>query len=609
MIEKMKVVYIVTSVSKKQELLKDVRNLGIVHLAEKKGADRDITERFASLSRIELMLKDFVADKKAKGQVLPDNEFETMYQDILVNVDRKNALLQEKSSAVAELERIRSWGEFSPEEVKALADEGFDFHFYSLGKKELETALKDENVRLIRLASVDKMDTVAVLGAMPATIPATEFKLPEKGIADLEKQIGACDAGIGECDAVFKKAAAFLPSFQDQMIKTQNAEEFSSVDHTVENDDAFVWMSGYIPEADLDAFKAMAAEKQWAWAVDDPAADDEKIPTKVKYNKVTRLMKPVFDILGTLPGYQEFDIALPFLLFFTLFFAMIIGDAGYGCIFLVGSIGYIVKTKKKNDAVLLLMVLSIATIVWGAITGTWFGMQSAMNIPFLKALVVPSFANYPEFFGVSTTAQQNMIMKFSFSIGAIQICLACILSIRRKLSQKDLSWIADLGWFIDVIALYFLVLYLVIGQSINFTPVVAAVAAGFALVVLFGGMAPDKTFAQGLKAGLADAFTVFLNTISCFGNVMSYIRLFAVGMASLAIAQSFNNMAAGFKGPLIVVGAIIVIIGHLLNIVMGFLSVVVHGVRLNLLEFSGQLGMEWTGIAYAPFKKNDKIKK
>ena len=88
---------------------------------------------------------------------------------------------------------------------------------------------------------------------------------------------------------------------------------------------------------------------------------------------------------------------------------------------------------------------------------------------------------------------------------------------------------------------------------------------------------------------------------------MSYIRLFAVGMAGLAIAQSFNDIASGFKGPMVIIGVIVVIIGHALNLVMGFLSVVVHGVRLNVLEFSGQVGLEWTGIPYEPFKENEKL--
>ena len=248
-------------------------------------------------------------------------------------------------------------------------------------------------------------------------------------------------------------------------------------------------------------------------------------------------------------------------------------------------------------------------MVWGAVTGTWFGLEGAMKIPFLKALVIPSFANYPEYFGVTAGDQQNAIMKFCFTIGAVQLALACVMNIKRKLGEKNLSWVADLGWLCSICAMYFVVLFLVIGQNVALGPVAGVIGCGFLLVVLFGVMSPDKSFSQGLKAGLADAFTVFLNTISAFGNIMSYIRLFAVGLASLAIAQSFNNMAAGFQGPLIVVGALIMIVGHALNVVMGLLSVVVHGARLNLLEFSGQLGMEWAGIAYHPFKKFDKINK
>ena len=392
--------------------------------------------------------------------------------------------------------------------------------------------------------------------------------------------------------------------------------------NTSESGDGLVWLTGYLPVDEAERFKAAAAKEHWAWAMDDPAADDDKVPTKIKYTRVTRLIAPVFDILGTVPGYREYDISFWFLGFFTLFFAMIIGDAGYGCLFLLAALVMTVKGrkagKKTSTAVQLLWLLSIATIIWGSLTGTWFGLEQAMDVPLLRSLVIPTFANYPAYFGVSTTVQQNAIMKFCFILGTVQLSLACVMNIRRKLREKDLSWVADLGMLNDkdekvvlaaIDALYFVVLYLVIGQQVNLMPVACVVIAGFLLVVLFGGMSPDKTFGQGLKAGLGDAFTVFLNTISAFGNIMSYIRLFAVGMASLAIAQSFNNMAFGFKGPLVIAAVLILLIGHGLNIVMGLLSVVVHGVRLNLLEFSGQLGMEWAGIAYDPFKKHDKIKK
>ena len=613
MIEKMKMVYIVSSVSKKDEMLDGLRNLGILHLSEKKSPQRAVSERFTSLSKTASALMDYAPDKKSKNKeevpILTDTQFEEMYQGVLTAMDKKSALIQEISAANAEIERIKAWGDFEPGELKQLKEAGYDLHFYRLGKNDYTMVAEDPEIRFVRLASIDKMDTVAVLGTLPATIPAAEFSIPEKGISELTKEIEIAQQEIAACDEVLKKAAVYDSSFQVQMLKAQNAENYSSASETAENDDDFVWISGYLPEDELDKFKTAAKENKWAWAQEDVSEEDTQIPTKVKYGKLSGLIKPVFDILGILPGYRESDISLWFFLFFTLFFAMIIGDAGYGLLILIGTIAYMAKTKKRDNTVYLLFVLSISTIIWGAITGTWFGMEKAMEVPLLKAMVIPNFANYPEYFGVTALTQQNTIMKFSFSIGAIQMALGSLISIKKKIGEKNLSWVADLGWLVAIIAMYMLSLYLVIGEKISVKPVFALIGVAFITVVLFGGMAPDRTFAQGIKAGLADAFTVFLNTISCFGNVMSYIRLFAVGMAGLAISQSFNGIAAGFHGPLIILGVVVVLIGHGLNIIMCFLSVVVHGVRLNVLEFSGQAGLEWTGIAYEPFKENDKIKK
>ena len=612
MIEKMKVVQVVTTEAQKKALLDGLRDLGVIHFAEKKSADKACLERFNSLSSTAMALAEY-ASGEPEQTLLPDDAFETLYMEAAAALERKKTLEAAHAAALTAADRIREWGRFVPAEVAELKAEGMDLHFYRVDKKVMEALAADPDVRYLRLSPVEKMDTLAVLGTLPAAYAASEFQIPEKGLEELEQQAADCEQGLQECRKTLENAARYIPSFHAQMLKTQNDVEYSSVSNTSEGTDGLVWLSGYIPEPEVEHFRAAAAEHGWAWAMDDPAEDDEQIPTKVKYTKITRLMIPVFDILGTVPGYHEYDISFWFLGFFTLFFAMIIGDAGYGCLFMLCAAGLTLKNKKAGkpagNAALLLWVLSAATVVWGALTGTWFGLEGAMKIPLLKSLVIPNFANYPAYFNVSTTQQQNSIMKFCFILGTIQLSLACLMNIRKKLGQKDLSWLSDLGWLCSICALYFVVLYLVIGAQINLIPAAVVVVIGFLLVVCFGGMSPDKTFAQGLKAGLGDAFTVFLNTISAFGNIMSYIRLFAVGMASLAIAQSFNNMAAGFSGPLIIVGALIMIIGHGLNVVMGLLSVVVHGVRLNLLEFSGQLGMEWAGIAYDPFRKFDKIKK
>jgi len=251
-------------------------------------------------------------------------------------------------------------------------------------------------------------------------------------------------------------------------------------------------------------------------------------------------------------------------------------------------------------------VLSASTIVWGAVTGTWFGSQTILEkVSFLQIFVIKQFTNFPNLVsGLSAADTQKAVMKFSFQIGTLQLSLACVMNVISKLKKKDLSAIAEIGWLAVIDALYFVVLLLVIGEEINTTPIFTIVGVGFLVVVVFGSQGPGIPFAKGLASGLGGFFNTFLDTISSFGNIMSYIRLFAVGMASLAISQSFNNMAqpllSGFALP---AGIIVLVLGHSLNIVMAMLSVIVHGVRLNVLEFSGQLGMEWTGILYEPFKK------
>jgi V/A-type H+-transporting ATPase subunit I len=619
MIETMKMVHVVTTVSRKRELIKGLKDLGLLHIAEKKQASPAAARRFQDLSKLSSELQEY-APKQDKGKdqaqkkdaanaPLEGKALEDLLEKAAQAIEDKRALTEAIQADTAEAERLAPWGDFDPNQVRELRKEGFDLHFYRVDNPVWEEIEKDEKIRAIRLASVEKAVTIAVVGSLPQGMPANEFQLPARGLSDLKREAEENQKKISDCEALLRKAALYEDAIRKEMIRAQNAEDDSAADRTAESDEKLVWISGYIPEDDLDLFRAKARDEAWAYAIEDVSKDDEAIPTKLRYNKVTKLISPIYKILGILPGYRETDISLWFLLFFALFFAMIIGDGGYGVLILLFTIGLAAKTKKMTTPVYLLLVLSITTIIWGAITGTWFGMESAMKVPFLKALVLPGFANYPEYFGLTAAAQQNTIMKFSFTIGAIQMEIGSLIAVKNKLASKDLSFVSDIGWMITIVSMYLLSLYLVLGEKLTLGPIGVGILIGFVLVVLFSGMSPDVSFADGLKAGLGGAFTSFLNTISCFGNVMSYIRLFAVGMAGLAIAQSFNNMAAGLAhGPLIVVAMVVVILGHAINIVMCFLSVIVHGIRLNVLEFSGQVGLEWTGIAYDPFRKQDQLR-
>jgi V/A-type H+-transporting ATPase subunit I len=216
-----------------------------------------------------------------------------------------------------QLENLKVWGDFSPSMIEELGGSGIPLSFYRMGKKELSMLSKDQNVKFIRLSPVEKMETVAVIGdKLPRSFPATEFVVPEKGISELQEELDACRAEIEKADAVLTAASRELATYKSELKRCQNEIEFSSVERTSQSDEDLVWLSGYVPEAESKAFSEAAKKFSWAYAIEDISDDDEYVPTKVKYSKVSALMEPVFGILGTVPGYREYDISFWFLCFF-----------------------------------------------------------------------------------------------------------------------------------------------------------------------------------------------------------------------------------------------------------------------------------------------------
>ncbi len=614
MIEKMKKVVILASAEGKQRLLESLRNAGVMHVTDmvrKSPLSSDYEEKRGEYQHI-LQILEERGDKKRKEKLLSSSDFVNVHASLKNAVERESELKDSIILLQNERDRIAPFGDFNPEELKALAADGISLSLYTIGKKDEEKLRSDESIRYIPIAYNGKGRAVVLVNSeMPAEIAAQRFDLPEKNLSEIDAELLSEKEELKELGEKIRLGAEYIPSYKAVIAEWDEKITFERVSATVNGDD-IIYLQGYIPEKCEKDFIRFAKSESFAYSISEPSEDDNP-PTLVAYKGITRIVKPIFDILGTVPGYREYDISSYFLVFFALFFAMIIGDGGYGLIFLIAAIIMHVKSKKASDINILLYVLSVVTIIWGAMTGTWFGSEAVLNhLPFLKIFIVPAITNFPEVVGVDSVWAQNMLMKFCFILGAVQLGLARVMNIVRKAKEKDLSLVAEAGWFIDVVMLYLMALYLVIGQAVPFGIIIGGIALGFVLVCCFSAQGPGVKFLDGLKASLAGFFTTFLDTISCFSNIMSYIRLFAVGMASLAIAQSFNGMAEGMlSGALIPVGIAIIVVGHLLNLVMGILSVVVHGVRLNLLEFSGALGMEWTGYNYEPFCKmvNDKADK
>ena len=609
MIERMKKVTVFSESGRKHQLLLALREFGVVHISNMVQKSESVDKLEKKNSEYEAVVRTIeeYADKKKKvaQKSLSDAEFLKLNENLSKAIVEKEKIKENIISLTQEKERILPFGDFDPASVAELSSDGIDLYFYTLSKKELDKLSKDEEVKFIRVSYSGKLFAIASVGApLSQDVSATPFALPKESLGSIEAKLLENKEMLERIDNQFKSASAYLNVYKEHMAIENEKITFEKASATVEDVDQIIYLSGYIPADKAEEFMAFCKKEVFAYLIDDPSDEDEP-PTKVKNKGPINLIKPVFDMLGLIPGYREYDISLYFLLFLTLFFAMIIGDAGYGMIFVAIAALLNIKSKKCNTLNALIYVAGGATVIWGALTGTWFGSEWILaNVPILQKFVIPNLTNFPSLFGLDGQTTQDAMMKFCFQLGAIHIGLACGINIVSKIKKKDLSFVADVGWFLDTILLYLLVLFLVIGENAPMTIIVAGVATGFILVCCFNAQGPGVPFVKGLGASLGGFFTTFLDTISAFSNIMSYIRLFAVGMASLAIAESFNDMAAPMLGGMLLpAGILILVLGHLINLVMGLLSVVVHGVRLNVLEFSNQLGMEWSGYKYEPFSK------
>jgi V/A-type H+-transporting ATPase subunit I len=305
----------------------------------------------------------------------------------------------------------------------------------------------------------------------------------------------------------------------------------------------------------------------------------------------------VFRFLGTVPGYREHDISLWFLVFFSVFFAMLIGDGGYGLLFVGMGLAARFAGRERGPVIgrvsALIILMGAATVCWGAMTGTWFGAERLSRLPILRIFVVPAVSSFSD--SVQAADSTRTVMHLCFVIGAVHLTIARLLAFLRRVPR--LVALAHLGWIAVLWGMYFVIRMFVLGDDMH-PAALPLILSGFGVVVLFSEQRGRPL--RDIAAGLAKAPLKALDIIGAFSDVVSYVRLFAVGLATLEVARAFNAMASG-SGTGFGVGSVLVLFfGHLLNIVLGSMALLVHGVRLNMLEFSGHLEMEWGGTEYRP---------
>lgn len=603
MIAPMKRAFVAIAERDKRDGLKALKRLGLIHLEPVQGRGQDHDELVARLQKLEAaaaLLSDYV-DKKAKPEAaaLSPRDAAALADTALSKAEAAKGAQEEIAGLSREIERIRPWGDFEPADLAALAKAGVPLRLAEAPGKKL--AALAEAWDFVRLAEAKGRVRVALLSGPEAELPGefAEFRLPAQGLSALEDERQDAEHRLKALKDELKAMAPKLPALKAELKRLKRELDFEVLRSGMAVEGPVAWLAGWVPAKEAAALEAAAAKAGWALILDEPK-DEEQPPTKIENNAAVRIVQPVFDFLGTVPNYREYDISLWFLLFFGVFFAMIFGDGGYGALMLGIAVWASLKGLKAGkgiaDGLKLFLFLGALTVGWGAVSGSWFALPKEALPGFLKALVIEPLATWnPE--------SGDNVKVLCFILGGIQLSIAHIKNVIRDFPKP--KFLGQLGSLALVLGMYFLVLNLVVNAEKFPVPQFGLymIVGGFAASFVFGSWETGPV--QAVVDSLKNIISIFLGTVSFFADIVSYIRLWAVGLAGVAISQTVNGMASGLlRIPLaFAFGVLILFIGHGLNLVMGALSVVVHGVRLNMLEFSGHMSMEWSGYRYEPFKE------
>ena len=606
MIEQMKKVSVLALDSKRREVVAQMRDAGVLHVDVEPRESEDLTalrEQRAFMERATTLLprqRPEGVDTEAQDYSFEGAEATAKY--LTEVVERRRELEDRLDQLLRDEQRLLPWGDFEPAELETLKEAGVELVPYMMSPKKFK-GLEADRVFVVQ-ETAGQVYFVKAYWRDEERLDLTPVSLPDRSLSDLRHEI---EEKRGELEEIERRIAERQPEREN--LETAIAElddriRFEQVRVGMDTEESLAYINGFVPAEYENVVRDAAKAGGWGLLIRDPAPDDT-VPTRVKNPKPVGIIEPVFDLMGTTPGYREIDISFWFLVFFTVFFAMIIGDGGYGLVILGLSVFAMLRGKRKTGAVskgpVLLTVLSAATVVWGAITGTWFGYAPIGELPFFSAMKIEAISSFnPE--------SRETIQWVCFVLATAHLSIAHFWNFVRGLKEGSprIKAFADLGWLSMMIGLYHLVLTVVLNQPLaQFS--LYLIIAGVIFVLVFSEQRRGENFFKGVGLGLANFFPTALDSISAFSDLISYIRLFAVGLATVEIAKSFNTMAAGVADGVFGIAAAVVILflGHTLNLIMGALSVVVHGIRLNMLEFSRHMGMEWSGIPYRPFRKRE----
>lgn len=593
MIEPMTKVTVICRAADRQQTVDGLADLGVVHVADVQPPRSDeLDESTARRDRIEraLLVLNATAD-----ELHEEPEARHDGRDATAVVERVEAAVRRRSQATDRrlrlnriAEELAPWGSFSSEQLESLDRAGYALAL-GMAREDAMPELPDGAV-LHRISTSGKLVRFAVIAPRAAELPFEPVPFPEITDAkELERQIQQVEAEQKQAYDELVDLVTARPVLEAELADLDSRIALLRARDGMGEERELAYLQGYAPTRTLDSIRAAAKQSGWALRFEEASPDNPEVPTQLRLPKVVQLARPIFEFLGILPGYDEHDVSVPFLVFLTLFFGMIVGDAGYGLLFLAIAVPLRLANKKpeRNLALNLFVLMSVTTVVWGGLSGNVFALPRELLPGWLRGIE-----------SLTSETQYENLQWFCFLVAGIHLSLARLTNTVIGFGQRRA--LGHAGWAMIIWGNFFTASALVVGNPFP----------QFAYGLYIVGAALVLTCSVKWS-DFGEVFGLPFDAIGSFVDLLSYIRLFAVGLSTYFIADSFNDMGGMVfdLSPWLLPGAIVVILlGHMLNIGLALLGVLVHGVRLNALEFSNQMGLTWSGHPYTPLARDSEAK-
>lgn len=582
--------------------LDSIREIGVLHVIEKQegiAENQVLNEQMQLLNRVKLaqrQLKSFIQDENDLVPALPDTNGTAFLAETESDFATLEALQQKLQLTEREWERMEVWGGFSPELIQKLSSQGYVLHFYSCNLRKFDQEW-EARYPVFEIDTVGTTRYFVVLTA-PDIIPdidADPVKLSDRNALEIDvdrKQIQEQIAAMRQAlEALAVKAQPALELYQRQINGTI---DFSRVmlNTRHEADNKVMLLEGWCPEEKSSELEAYLESAGAYYESSEPTVD-EPVPVKLKNSKFASMYEAIGELYD-MPNYREIDLTPFFAPFFLLFFGLCLGDAGYGLLIVLAALLMRRKAKPSMKPVFSLAVwLGASTVILGIVSGTFMGFNLIeADLPWLEKFKV-------------IMLNPDQLFNTALIIGAVQILFGMIIravgSIRRFGIGASLS---NIGWLIIIIGgggTFLASMITDLQPEIQKYMYYGFFGAGAVMVFLLNNLKRNPLINFG--AGMWDAYNMATGLL---GDLLSYIRLFALGISSSVMGFVFNDLAINMSGDIPVVSTLIMlmimIIGHGINIFMGGLGAFVHPMRLTFVEFYKNAGFEGGGKKYKPFK-------